>query len=135
MDNPHTQPGVPPKTPEHTESKPPSGKVGRTALAIALLAVVLGWISTFAGPFAARLAVARGDYGNIYVVQIVAWVTVAVFNVGALVLGIIGARRPVGKVLSGAAIGIGAVGLLGLVVTIIGMFLLTPLLSNIARGL
>jgi len=53
---------------------------------------------------------------------------VLVLDLAALILGIRGARQPTGKVLSGAAIGIGATGALGVLVYNLVTFLVMPLL-------
>ena len=66
-------------------------------------------------PWAARQAVARGDYDNVSTFPAIAWGVVLVLNALALIVGLIGVRQPTAMALSGAAIGIGA--------TIVGMFI------------
>jgi len=110
----------------HAASTSPRSSVGRTAVAFAVIAAVLTWISAVVTPWAARQAVARGDYENIYTFPAVAWGIVLVFDALALILGLIGVRQPTAKALSGAAIGIGATGIVGVFVYVIGTVVIMP---------
>lgn len=104
-----------------------SGKLGRVAIVVALIALIVTLMAPYVGENGAREAVARGDLGDVYTVQIAIWSVMVALDVAAIILGIIGSRRPTGKVPSGAAIGIGASSLLGLIVHLIHTGLITLL--------
>jgi hypothetical protein len=78
---------------------------------------------------AAQQAAARQDYGNIVTFWIIAWGIVLVLDLAALVLGVKGVRQPAEKVLSGAALGIGATGALGVLVYSLVTFLVMPIVQ------
>lgn len=120
METSPSGPSAPSAPPAPSSSRPtPSGKVGWSAFTVALIALVASWVSYAVGPAAGRQAIARGDVGNVFTVLIAAWAITIALDLVAIALGVIGARRPVGKVLSGAAIGIGATGVLGLLAYLI----------------
>jgi uncharacterized membrane protein len=98
----------------------------RVAFTCALVAVVLTWFTTFAAPLAAQQAAARLDYDNIFTFWAVAWGTVLALDLVALILGARAARQVTGKVLAGAAIGIGATGSLGVLVYNLVTFQVMP---------
>ncbi|MGL3807236.1 hypothetical protein ACSYDW_14170 [Paeniglutamicibacter sp. R2-26] len=79
------------------------------------MALATGWFASTAGPAAGREAIARGDIDNAFTVLVAAWSMAMTLNVTAIILGTMGARRPEGKVLSGAAIGIAAASTAGLI--------------------
>ncbi len=109
-------------------TRPRAGLSARVAFVLALVAVVFTWLTSFAAPLAAQRAAARLDYDNIFTFWTIAWGIVLVLDLVALVLGARGARQPTGKVLSGVAIGIGATGALGVLVTNFVTFQVLPFL-------
>lgn len=96
-----------------------SSNMAWVAFAVSIFALISSWVSTYAGPRSAKAAIARGDYEGIFTVQIILWAIMLVCQLAAIVLGIVATRRPVGKVLAGVAIGIGASGVLGWLVYMI----------------
>jgi hypothetical protein len=98
-----------------------------TAVLTALAAVLLGYIATYVGPAATRQAAARGDYDNLFTYMAGSWSLAIALNLVALVLGIRGLRQPGGKALSGAAIALGATGILSFVVYMVVTFQVVPL--------
>jgi hypothetical protein len=106
-----------------------SGKLGRAAIVVAMIALIATLMAPYVGENGAREAVARGDLGDVYTVQIAIWSVMVALDVAAIVIGVLGSRRPAGKVLSGAAIGIGASSLLGLLVHLIQTGLITILFT------
>lgn len=120
MEKNYTVRDVPPNSDAHSKTAQlDSGKFGKIAIVFGILAVITSWVSSYVGPAAARQAIAQGDLDNVYTVQMTAWGVMIALDLVAIVLGALGARRPVGKVLSGAAIAIGVTGLLGLLVHLI----------------
>lgn len=120
METSDAGPSAPTATATPSDSRrAPSRKVAWAAFAFALLGLVGSWIAAIAGPAAARQAIDRGDYDNVFTVLITAWSITIGLDLVAMVLGAIGARRPAGKVLCGVAIGIAATGVLGLLVYLI----------------
>jgi hypothetical protein len=116
----------PSKMPALADTSPPSSsKVGGAAFVVALIALVVTLLAPSVGESSVREALARYDWENVYAILIPTWVIMIALDLVAIALGIIGARRPVGKVLSGAAIGIGATSLLGLLVHLIQTGLIT----------
>lgn len=103
-----------------------AGQVAWAAFIAAAIGVALTWYTTFAGPVAAREAAARFDYDNIYTVTAIGWGIVTALNLIAVILGARGIRRPYGKALSGAAVGIGATGVLGFLVNLYVSFQILP---------
>lgn len=104
-----------------------SGKIGRAAIVVALIALIVTLMAPYVGENGAREAVARGDLGNVYTVQLAIWSVMVALGLAAVVLGVIGSRRTTGKVLSGVAIGIGASSVLGLLVHLMQTGLITLL--------
>jgi len=100
--------------------------VGRAAAVVAVIAAVLTWIAVVVTPWAARAAVARWDYDNVYTFPTMAVGTVLVLDALALILGLIGVRQPTAKALSSAAIGIGATNIVGVFIYVIGTFVIMP---------
>ena len=86
---------------------------------LALSATVLMWITSYVGPLAARQAAARADYDNLYTVSIIGLGAVVVLSLIAVILGMRGVRKPAGNAMAGAAIGIGVIQFLGVLVTFI----------------
>ena len=111
-------------TPQES-SQSRSDKLGRAAIVVALFALIVTLIAPYVGENGAREAIMRGDLGGVYTVQIAIWSVMVALNLAAIILGVIGSRRPTGKVLSGAAIGIGASSVLGLLVHLIQTGLIT----------
>jgi hypothetical protein len=93
------------------------------AVAVAVTAGVLTWVAMVVSPWVARAAVTRGDFENVYTVPIIAVVVVLVLDALAVILGFIGLRQTSARALSGAAIGIGAMGAVGVVIYTVGTFL------------
>jgi L-asparagine transporter-like permease len=118
-----THPDAPPAVPAHAARR--SG-VGSAALVTSVLATLLAWVSVVVTPWAMRRAVSAYDYDNIYTFPLVTLGTVLVLDVLGLILGIVGVRRPTGKVLSGAAIGIAATGIVGILIYIVGTGTIMP---------
>lgn len=115
MDTSHAGPAVPSTVPERVDKAPaPAGKLTWAAFAVALIALVSSWVAPVVVGTVARDAIVRHDMDSFYRTVLVAWGLVIVLNLLAMVLGVICARRPAGKVLSGAVIAIGATGILGL---------------------
>lgn len=128
MSNAHRVTGTSSSGTDHlgsTQSR--SKKIGWLALVFAIFSAVINWISLSVGPAAGRASAERGDYENVYTTLIALWIIMIIFAVVAIALGVKGARRANGKVLSGAAIGIGATGVLGLIFHIIQTGLITLL--------
>ena len=107
-------------------SRPRAGKIAWAAFIAAAIGVVLTWYTTFAGPVAAREAAARFDYANIYTVAAIGWGIVTALNLIAVILGARGICLPYGKALSGAAVGIGATGILGFLANLYVSFQILP---------
>ncbi|MDO5744963.1 MAG: hypothetical protein Q4P23_10900 [Micrococcaceae bacterium] len=115
MDTSHAGPAVPSTGPVRVNKAPVAlGKLTWAAFAVALIALVSSWVAPVIVGTVARDAIVRHDMESFYLTVLVAWGLVIVLNLLALLLGIICARRPTGKVLSGAVIAIGATGILGL---------------------
>lgn len=110
---------------ESTQAR--SGKIGRAAIVVALIALIVTLMAPYIGENGAREAIARGDLGNVYTVQLAIWSVMVALGLAAVALGVIGSRSPTGKVLSGVAIGIGASSVLGLLVHLIQTGLITLL--------
>lgn len=108
------------------DSPPPSGRIGQAAVVVAVVAAVLTWIAVVVAPWTAREAVAGLDYGNVYSFAVIALVLVLLLDTLALSLGLIGVRQPNAKASSGAAIGISAVGFVGVFIYVIGTFVIMP---------
>ena len=70
-------------------------------------------------PWAARQAVARGDYDNVSTFPAIAWGVVLVLNALALIVGLIGVRQPTAMALSGATI-------VGMFIYVIGTVVVMP---------
>lgn len=100
-----------------------ASRPSKASFVVALIALILSWFASFYSPIAARQAAARGDYDQVYTFAAIAWPIVIALDLAALALGIVGARRPVGKVRSGAAIAIGATGVIGFFVFYAGSLL------------
>ncbi|GAA3512803.1 hypothetical protein GCM10022262_40950 [Georgenia daeguensis] len=100
--------------------------MGWAALVTSVLATLLAWVSVVVTPWAMRRAVSAYDYDNIYTFPLVTLGTVLVLDVLGLILGLVGVRRPTGKVLSGAAIGIAATGIVGILIYVIGTGTIMP---------
>lgn len=98
------------------------------AFALALAAAVLGWVVTYAGPWSARQAAAKGNYDNLYTFSAVGWGIVVALYLVAIILGIMAMRRPTGKALAGAAVGIAIIGVLGFLVNVIVSTQMAPAL-------
>ncbi|RZU62990.1 hypothetical protein [Zhihengliuella halotolerans] len=98
--------------------KSTSRRVGVVAFVIGVISVLAGWIGEMAS-FA--LLISGGDGMERAQLSFVVAALVVVLGLAALILGIIGARRPVGKALSGAAIAMGAIGVLGWFFSAAGM--------------
>lgn len=96
-----------------------SSKIAWAAFTVALIALVSGLVAGYLGPRSAKDAIGRGDFEGVFTVQITLWAITTTLNLAAFILAVLGARRPVGKVLSGAPIAIGATGVLGLLVYLI----------------
>jgi hypothetical protein len=64
------------------------------ALACALVAVVLTWFTSFAGPLAAHRAAARLDHDNIFTSWTIAWGIVLALDLVVLILGARGTGSP-----------------------------------------
>lgn len=126
MGDSRTYSGAPSAVPVHAASTSQRSDVGRAAVAVAVIAAVLTWVAVVVSPWAARAAAARGDYDNVYTIPIVAVVVVLVLDALAVILGFIGVRQPTAKALSGAAIGIGAMGMFGVLIYVIGTFFIMP---------
>ncbi|WP_345045397.1 hypothetical protein [Georgenia daeguensis] len=121
MGPPH--PDAPPAVPAHAARR---SVVGWAALVTSVLATLLAWVSVVVTPWAMRRAVSAYDYDNIYTFPLVTLGTVLVLDVLGLILGLVGVRRPTGKVLSGAAIGIAATGIVGILIYVIGTGTIMP---------
>ena len=103
----------------------PSG-VSWAALVTAVLGAMLVWVSVVVTPWAMRRAVSLSDYDSVYTFPVVTLAIVLVLDVLALALGLVGVRRPTGRALAGAAIGIAATGVLGLLIYVIGTGVIMP---------
>lgn len=120
MSEPQTHRDVPPETSPHsTKSRSRAGRGVWAGLVLALIATVLMWITSYVGPLAARQAAARADYDNLYTVSIIGLGAVVVLSLIAVILGMRGVRKPAGNAMAGAAIGIGVIQFLGVLVTFI----------------
>ncbi|PFG39755.1 hypothetical protein ATJ97_2268 [Georgenia soli] len=73
-----------------------------------------------------RRAVYTYDYDNIYTFPLVTLGIVLVLDVLGLVLGLVGVRRPAGRALSGAAVGIAATGIVGVLIYVVGTGTVMP---------
>jgi len=126
MGDPRTDSDAPSAVPVHAASTSPRSDVGRAAVVVAVIAAVLTWITVVVTPWAARAAVARWDYDNVYTFPTIALGVVLVLDTLAVILGLIGVRQPTVKALSGAAIGIGATGIVGVFIYVIGTLVIMP---------
>ncbi|TRW44548.1 hypothetical protein [Georgenia yuyongxinii] len=90
------------------------------------MAAVLTWISVVVTPWAMRQAVARYDYENVYTFPVITLGMVLVLDSAAIFLGFLGIRQPTAKAMSGAAIGIGITGIVGLVIYVVGTVVIMP---------
>lgn len=106
-----------------------SGKFGLAAIVVALIALIVTLMAPYVGKNGARDAMERGDFQDFYTAQLAIWSVMVALDLAAIGLGIIGSRRPAAKVLAGAAIGIGASSLLGLLVHLIQTGLITYLFN------
>ena len=111
------------------EAQPRAGATARIALAAALVGAMLTWTTMFAGPLLAQVAEARGDYGNIFTAMYIGWGLVITLDLAAVILGARGIRQRTDKALSGAAIGIGGTGFIGVLVYLLLTFQVMPLVS------
>ncbi len=126
MGDPQTHPDTPSAVPAHSASTSPRFRVGRAALVFAVIAAVLAWISVVVTPWAMRRAVARYDYESVYTFPVITLGIVLVLDTLALILGLVGVRQPTAKAVSGAAIGIGATGIVGVFIYVIGTVVIMP---------
>ena len=93
-----------------------------TGLILGILGAVGAWAMSLGWPVFVRHS---GNAAEIYSVAAVGWGLVIALDLGALVLGIMAVRRPIGRALSGAAIALGISGVFSFVVSLI---FTTPLL-------
>lgn len=95
-------------------SAPRSGNgLARTAFIVALVVAAIGALQVLLQPFV--IASFSYDAGNYGVFSFLFGVIIFLGSAAALVLGLIAVRRPGGQVLSGIAIGVGGVQLIGIV--------------------
>lgn len=90
------------------------------------LSSVVAWGTVLAAPWAARRAVARLDYDNVYTVGIAGASIAVLLGLVALVLGLMHVRRLAGGALGAAAAGIGASSVLGVVMYLLGTWVVMP---------
>ncbi len=83
------------------------------ALVAALIAVVFTWATSFLTPVIVTQTAARGDYQNVFMFPAIAWGVIIVLELVAVVAGIMGLRTPNCRARSGAALALGATGILG----------------------
>ncbi|WP_345045291.1 hypothetical protein, partial [Georgenia daeguensis] len=121
--NPQTHRDAPLEAPSSPTQR--SG-VAWAALVTAVLATVLVWVSVVVTPWAMRRAVSASEYGSVYTFPVVTLGMVLVLDILALVLGLVAMRRPTGKALAGAAIGIAATGIVGVLIYVVGTGTIMP---------
>jgi hypothetical protein len=102
---------------------------GVAALVPAVFAAGLMWVALVVTPWIMRDAVSRGDYGNVFTVPAILWGVVLVLHAVALTLGLTAVRQTGAKAKGGAAIAIGASGILGITIYLVGTLVVLPVIS------
>lgn len=100
-----------------------------SALACGVLSSMAAWVSVLVAPWAARRAVARLNYDNVYTIPIAVWSFAVVLGLAAVVLGGLSIRGPAARGVSGAAVALGASSILGVAVFVIGTWDVMPRLG------
>lgn len=116
-----SQSGYPSPAYNSASAQGPGNALSRTAFFLAIAAAVLGWIFMLATPL--LVSTASYGYGLYQVLSTTFSILTLILGTLAFVLGLIAARRGAQPVLAGIAIGVGAVEVLGTLLSFIVSFI------------
>jgi hypothetical protein len=107
----------------NTHTQEPPSRYSTWGLGVGVVGLVAAWAMSFGWPILARHAV---NAGQVYGVGAIGWGVVVALNLVAAILGVLGSRRPTGKLAAGAAIALGVSGTATFVVNLLLSILVRP---------